>query len=536
MSSLFEAFLGAVRREASAPAILHRASDPSCTTYGTLLALAEGYATALAKRVPAGSLVPILAGKSADSIALSLACLASGRPFAWLNKRLRAPQIVEIAKNARAQLVVADAPALLTIGPAIRDNPILGAIQWIGIADGTRAGSEAALGQAIRLLPDHVKVPVLEPVAEDRGAPIDPLAPDAVACCLFTSGSTGRQKGVMVSDRDLAARARSEVDWFGLTRSDRLLSILPFSFDVGQNQLMSALAAGACLVIEESWLPVDLLKTIARDRVTGISGVPSVWRDLLASSLQLDRIGLHHSLRYVTISGGSLSVSEQERLQQRLEGVAIFKTYGQTETFRSASLRPEELALRPASVGRSYIGTRVLILREDGQPCLPNEVGEVVHVGLGTMLGYLGDGSNAEKIRDLPAELGGDRAVATGDYGFLDPDGYLFLKGRMDAMVKIAGNRVYPEEAADQLRALESVREAEVVAVTQEGADPRLIGFIVSDGTRDFTGESIRRLALSRLPAHMLPSEVLILPELPRLANGKIDRRALDELARKAEH
>jgi acyl-coenzyme A synthetase/AMP-(fatty) acid ligase len=531
-SPLFDAFRSAARRDPSAPAISHRTANPSSTTYGDLLALAEGYAAALAKRVPAGGLVPIFAGKSADSIALSLACLASGRPFAWLNKRLRAPQIADIAKNARAEVIAADASALLAIGPAMRDHPILAEIQWIGVADGTRAGSKEALERAIGLLPGLERVPILEPVEAERGGTIEPGAPGTVACCLFTSGSTGTQKGVMIGALDLADRARSEVAWFGLAPSDRLLSILPFSFDVGLNQLLSALVAGASLVIEESWLPADLLKAIARDRVTGVSGVPTVWRDLLASGLALDRGELHRSLRYVTISGGSLSLGEQEQLRERLAGVAIFKTYGQTETFRSASLRPEELALRPGSVGRAYGGARVLVLREDGTPCPANEVGEVVHVGLGTMLGYIGDVSGAEKIRALPEKLGGDRAVFTGDFGFLDDDGYLFLKGRMDAMVKIAGNRVYPEEAADQLRALAGVREAEVLAVIGEGSDPRLVGFVACDGAADSTGEQIRRLARERLPAHMLPSEVRILAALPRLANGKIDRRALDELAR----
>jgi acyl-CoA synthetase (AMP-forming)/AMP-acid ligase II len=546
VSRSFEAFLAAERRDGSAPAIVHHASDPRTTTYRALHELSSGYAAALADLVPDRSLLPILAGKSADSIALMLACLATGRPFAWLNKRLRAPQIADIAQTAAAQELIADASALLALGPAIREHPVLRAIRWIGIADGTRAGSAKALASAVQLLSDDIEVPVLAPASASGGAPIGANAPDAFACCLFTSGSTGRQKGVMIADGDLAARARSEVDWFGLTPRDRLLSILPFSFDVGLNQLLSALAAGACLVIEESWLPADVLKAIARDRVTGVSAVPSIWRDLLASPLPFDRAGDHESLRYVAVSGGSLSVGEQERLQQRLPGVAIFKTYGQTETFRSASLRPEELAQRPASVGRAYGGARVLVLREDGRRCAPDEVGEVVHVGLGTMLGYLDSASFAQraegerrpsgvhagKIRALPPELGGDRAVFTGDYGCLDADGYLFLKGRMDAMVKIAGNRVYPEEAADQLRALAGVREAEVVAVAREGGDPLLVAFVVSDGAHELTSESVRKLALARLPAHMLPSETQILPELPRLANGKIDRRALDELAR----
>ena len=156
-----------------------------------------------------------------------------------------------------------------------------------------------------------------------------------------------------------------------------------------------------------------------------------------------------------------------------------------------------------------------------------------MHVGLGAMLGYLGGPTDAEKIRALPAELGGERAIFTGDYGFLDADGYLFLKGRMDAMVKIAGNRVYPEEAADQLRALDGVREAEVLA--GRGGRRRPAPGRVRRARR--LARAHQRvgatLARSRLPAHMLPSETLVLPELPRLANGKIDRRALDELAQR---
>jgi acyl-coenzyme A synthetase/AMP-(fatty) acid ligase len=533
VSRAFEAFLAAERRVGSALAIIQESADPRTTSYTALRQLAAGYAAALTNLVPERSLMPLLAGKSADSIALSLACLATGRPFAWLNRRLRAPQIADIVEGAGARIAIADAPALLALAASIREHPVLRAIRWIGIADGTRAGCAKALATAVELLGNGVEVSVLVPTSAGTAAASGATAADAFACCLFTSGSTGRQKGVMVGDADLAARAQSEVDWFGLTPRDRLLSILPFSFDVGLNQLMSALVAGASIVIEESGLPRAVLRGGARDRVTGISAVPSIWRDLLASGLPIDRAGDHESLRYVAVSGGSLSVVEQEQLRERLPGVAIFKTYGQTETFRSASLRPEELALRPASVGRAYGGARVLVLDEQGRSCPPDQVGEVVHVGLGSMLGYLGGQLDAEKIRTLRVELGGERAIFTGDYGYLDRDGFLFLKGRMDAMVKIAGNRVYPDETADQLRALDGVREAEVLAVAGDGADPRLVAFVVSDGSRELTGDAVRTLARSRVPAHMLPSEALVLPALPRLANGKIDRRALAELAQR---
>lgn len=533
MSSFFRAFLERARHAPSLPAVIHSSASPGVTTYGELLALAEGYAVSLTTLTPRRTLVPVFAGKSADSIALSLGCLAAGRPFAWLNKRLRAPQIDEIVRATNTEFVVTDAPGLTALGPTIRTNPGLAKLRWLGLADRTRAGRADSLMRVMERLTQAVNARTISPIRDDHRVSLDGVDADALGCCLFTSGSTGRQKGVLVAEGDLSARAESEADWYGLGPGDRLLSILPFSFDVGLNQLMSALIAGACLVIEESWLPKDLVDTIAEQNVSGISGVPAVWRDLLASGLCLDRDGPHRSLRYLTISGGSLSVAEQGCLQDSVQGLAIFKTYGQTETFRSASLRPEELAERPGSVGRAYVGTRLLVLDDAAKACVPGQVGEVVHAGLGTMIGYLGELSSKEKVRTLPADLGGGRAVFTGDYGYLDDEGYLFLKGRRDAMVKIAGHRVYPEEVADQLRVLDGLREAEVIALPEDAADPQLVAFAVSSDGTVSTAAAVRRAAAQRLPAHMLPSDVVFLSKMPRLPNGKVDHLALDALARR---
>jgi acyl-CoA synthetase (AMP-forming)/AMP-acid ligase II len=161
--------------------------------------------------------------------------------------------------------------------------------------------------------------------------------------------------------------------------------------------------------------------------------------------------------------------------------------------------------------------------------CEPGQVGEIVHTGSGTMLGYLGGEGDADKLRCLPASLGGGRAVFTGDSGFLDTNDFLHLVGRRDSMIKIAGNRVYPEEATEQLRSIASVRDAEVVVDQHEGAEPRLVAFVVSAGSHPAPPEQIRRLAAERLPSYLVPAEVRVVASLPRLANGKIDRGRLRE-------
>jgi acyl-CoA synthetase (AMP-forming)/AMP-acid ligase II len=163
-----------------------------------------------------------------------------------------------------------------------------------------------------------------------------------------------------------------------------------------------------------------------------------------------------------------------------LQGAAVFKTYGQTEAFRLTSLRPDEYGLRPASVGRAFAGVQVHIAREDGSRAAPNETGEVVHTGLGTMLGYL-DGQDPErKLRENPWRDDAcphPTAVFTGDIGYLDEQGFLFLSGRRDDLLKIQGNRVYPNEIRNQIAELPEISAVEVVAVREEGK-ARLAAFL----------------------------------------------------------
>jgi acyl-coenzyme A synthetase/AMP-(fatty) acid ligase len=360
--------------------------------------------------------------------------------------------------------------------------------------------------------------------------------PDRAGCCLFTSGSTGTPKGVLVSAGDLEARAMAEARLFGLGPGEVLLSILPFSFDVGLNQLLSALTVGCTLVLLDSWLPADILKAVATTRVTGISAVPSIWQDMLHAGMRFDTDGAHRSLRYITISGGDLLPQQLERVAHLAPGCSVFKTYGQTETFRSTALRPEEFTVKRESVGRALENVRVYVLRDDGTPCSPHEVGEVVHTGLGTMTGYLDGEDPQRKLRPNPFFGEGDRrrfAVFTGDLGFLDEDGHLYLKGRRDAMLKVEGNRVYPQEIAKHIVGLEAVQEAEVVGIRDDGGRTMLVGFVVLARGVSTSARELRRALIDRLPSYMVPSHVVALEAIPRTASGKPDVPELQDRARR---
>ena len=530
-----------------APAVTQRLPDGQyvTTTYAALARKVRVYAELFADTTEPDQVIPLCLARGAECVAAMLGALVSGRAFCCVNPKLRLPQLETILTRLDAPIALVDGQGLLSLRGSWESGSPLLATQWYAVPGpaATRAAKrvleELSAQAAVVVMPEESLDPralsVLEPL------PSEGEEERAVGCCLFTSGSTGEPKGVLITRSDLAARARVEVEWLGVQADDVLLSLLPFSFDVGLNQLLSAMYAGAELVIIESWLPADILGTVAARGVTGIAGVPSIWADFMVHGRAFDTAEAHRSLRFFTISGGDLSEAQHAQVPVMAPGVQVFKTYGQTEAFRIASLRPEQYAARPGSVGRALPGGRVYVVREDGSLAEPNETGEVVHTGVGTMLAYLSGEEREAKLRWNPWHGEDDprpMAVFTGDFGHLDDEGFLFLAGRRDDLVKIQGNRVYPSEVKNLLTALPGVATAEVVAVTQ-AERTRLAAFVIAVEGETIDAETLRRQLQDRAPSYMLPEVLQVTDELPRTASGKPDRaslatKALEALAGKA--
>jgi acyl-CoA synthetase (AMP-forming)/AMP-acid ligase II len=500
------------------------------TSYSELAEAAHRFAQAFADNRCGARFIPLCLARSASCIAAMLGAIGAGKAFICLNQKMRLRQVSDILEAARASVALVDAAGLMTLRGELTEAPATARVQWWllrGPEFGAMHGKIAArLGELaiVELWAANVTEPnVPEPLL----LPDDPLR---VGCCLFTSGSTGKPKGVLISERDLTARAWAEAQWYQLHETDILLNILPFSFDVGLNQVLSAMFVGCSLVLLHSWLPADILDAVSQRQVTGISAVPSIWSDFLQANLRFDSRRQHASLRYITVSGGDLSREMLHRLPAMLDGVGIIKTYGQSETFRSSALLPPEFSHKRQSVGRAFVNVRVYIVREDGTLAEPHEVGEIVHTGMGVMLGYLDGDDPQHKLRPNPF-FGPDdeasHAVFTGDQGYLDEDGYLYLLGRRDEMLKVSGNRIYPREISDQLAAIDGVTEAEVVGVKLDDDDTHLVAFVVPESSRSLQPMLIRRELALRVPSFMLPEHVVVLPAMPRTANGKPDRQAL---------
>ncbi|MDY6992388.1 MAG: AMP-binding protein [Pseudomonadota bacterium] len=505
------------------------------TTFSELALMARYFASAFSQSVPDTTLIPMYLSKSAAGVAALIGAIGAGKGFIYLNKRLRAPQINKIVYDASAKLALIDSAGVMNLVTTLTSDAPIAHIHWWHLADQkTTSSYERALNEMRRLssiedwfFNEH----------KDEKIPVLKADPQRIGCCLFTSGSTGTPKGVLIAESDLQARAVAEIKWFGLSPDDVLLSVLPFSFDVGLNQLLSALTVGCPLVLLESWLPNDILNAVAQLKVTGISGVPALWLDMLKAQHYFDTNQKHASLRYLTVSGGDLSLQHLEQLLHLAPNVGIFKTYGQTEAFRASALRPHEFNIKRGSVGLPFEGVKIYVVREDGSLCNANEIGEIVHTGLGVMLGYLDDYDPEKKHRPNPYsnhQHHDTYAIFTGDLGYLDEEGYLFITGRRDSLLKIAGNRIYPKEIVNQLLQLNSVAEAEVIGIKTLEDDTRLFAFVVPVEDIAITPLKIRQQLRNILPAYMIPQEVIILNAIPRTASGKTDYPTLSKLVEKS--
>jgi acyl-CoA ligase (AMP-forming) (exosortase A-associated) len=488
--------------------------DPRLT-YAELLAASDSLASALRDAgISTGDRVANSLQKSWQSLVAMLGASRAGGAFVNLNPMLKAAQVGYIAADCGARVLIADTDRLQSIdaGSANVDAVF-------------HLGPPPSAWPASRDLATVLATP-------GRDQPVRLIEND-LATILYTSGSTGMPKGVAFSQRNLVVGAEIVADYLENTPDDRILSVLPFSFDYGLNQLTTAIHAGASLVVQRSQLPGDLLRSLRRHEITGVAGVPPVWALLLRNAKSLETEPLT-SLRYITNSGGRIPQANLDTLRRLLPDTRIFLMYGLTEAFRSTYLPPEQIERGSECIGKAIPNTEILVVK-DGRACEPGEVGELVHRGPTVALGYWGnEAATAARYRPNPLAppelLDVERVVYSGDLVRRDDDGYLYFVGRNDAMIKSGGFRISPEEVENLLIASGLVREACAFGAP----DPdEIVGQIViavislRDGAPEDALERIRGHVIGGGPAYMTPREINVVDELPHGATGKIDRPAI---------
>jgi acyl-CoA ligase (AMP-forming) (exosortase A-associated) len=351
---------------------------------------------------------------------------------------------------------------------------------------------------------------------------------------LYTSGSTGNPKGVVLSHRNMIAGARSVASYLHNSPNDRVLSVLPLSFDAGLSQLTTAFSVGAAVVLMDYLLPRDVIRAVVRYEITGLAAVPSLWNQLKALEWPVQAT---QSLRYITNTGGAMPVSTTRALQQLLPSTDIFLMYGLTEAFRSTYLSPDQVNIRPHSIGKAIPNARILVMNAQGRECAANEPGELVHCGVLVSLGYWNDpDATAKRFKPCPhaspeitsAEL----AVWSGDQVTKDEDGYLYFISRNDDMIKTSGYRVSPTEIEDIIHDSGLVSEAVAIGLPHAALGEAIL-LIVTPALGEQVDGSLKNAVLSccrrELPNFMVPVMIKVQDTLPHNTNGKIDRRLLSK-------
>jgi acyl-CoA ligase (AMP-forming) (exosortase A-associated) len=361
-----------------------------------------------------------------------------------------------------------------------------------------------------------------------KSLPPSDADPQSLAAILYTSGSTGMPKGVMLSHANLWLGAVSVAGYLKLAPEDRTLCVLPFSFDYGQNQLFSTWYAGGCVVPLDYLTPRDVVRSVERRNITTLAGVPPLWVQLAELEWPEEVAG---KLRRLTNSGGALTRPLVTKLRALFPNADLYPMYGLTEAFRSTYLSPSLVDSHPDSMGTAIPHAEILILRPDGSVTDDGEAGELVHCGPLVAQGYWHDPKRtAERFRPAPpASRYGGMAVWSGDTVRRDADGLLYFVGRDDAMIKSAGNRISPTEVEEAATGVEGVAEAVALGVPDERLGQAVLLLVRPVGAvdaADLAREVGARLK-SELPNFMQPREIRVLAAFPHNANGKIDRVAL---------
>ena len=510
-------------------------SGDASLTYGELDHAVQQFAAGLmALGVGRGERIAIYLDKRFETVVASFGAPAAGAVFVPVNPLLKAEQVAFILQDCKVRVLLTSPERLSLLGAALAECPDLRHVVTTG------ALAPEAVLQGLPPALAHTTWPQFMDSAPRVGHRVIDMD---MAAILYTSGSTGKPKGVVLSHRNMVAGAKSVASYLGNHAEDTLLAALPLSFDAGFSQLTTAFHSGARVVLLNYLMPRDVLKALEREQVTGLTAVPPLYIQLA----QLEwPAAINQHLRYFANTGGRMPRDTLGLLRQRVPRAQPFLMYGLTEAFRSTYLPPQEVDRRPDSIGKAIPNAEILVLRDDGTPCIPGEIGELVHRGALVGMGYWNDADKtAERYKLLASNAPGrepglqlpEYAVFSGDNVRMDDEGFLYFVGRRDEMIKSSGYRVSPTEVEEVLYGTGMLGECVAFGVEhpvigqaiQVIATPPANAPTLAGATEP--GLDVQALLAhcrAHMPAYRVPADVAVLPgPLPRNPNGKIDRKLL---------
>lgn len=498
-ASLVDLLLASVERDACKLA-LHRQRVK--WTYGDLARGAAAAASVMrALGLKPGDRVALLFRNSPEYVALLFGALAARLAVVPLNVQERAVMLAAQVRHSGARLVSGDPghPEWAALKAELKNDTAM-----LDVPAVDDDGSVAAFMRRFDASPAHA--------LESPGVTRDDLA-----MLLYTSGTTGRPKGVMLSHGNLIANTTAIIDYLQLGPEDIGLTVLPFHFSYGNSVLHMHLGSGATLLLEDSLaFPWAILQRLQNERVTGFSGVPSTYA-ILMSRAHLDEFDLS-AMRYLTQAGGAMSRAAIQRMRELVPSAKFYVMYGQTEaSARLTYLPPERLDDKPGSVGKPLRDLQIEVRDAGGRVLPPGQTGELCARGPSIMLGYWQD---EEATRSVVV----DGWLHTGDLAHTDEEGFLYIDGRAVEMIKVGSFRVSPLEVEEVLATLPAIAEMAVTSIPDEWLGQAVKAVLVlRDGTK-LTEREVKAHCNARLAAYKVPKVVEFVSRLPRTSSGKIQR------------
>ncbi|MBU0621595.1 MAG: acyl--CoA ligase [Gammaproteobacteria bacterium] len=485
-------------------------------SYGELDARSNALANSLVSGgVKRGDRVVIFADNTVETVVSFWAVLKANAVVSIVNPLTKSDKLSYLLGDCRPTAFITDAHIHSVFAEPTQACSHLRCMIVSGIIDDAIL---AALPHAIRW--------------DDALASGDRSAPPARSCIdidlaaiVYTSGSTGDPKGVMLTHRNMLTACTSISSYLELQEDEVILGVLPLAFDYGLYQMIMAFRTGARLVLERSFtFPAQILNLMVAEGVTGFPGVPTIF-SILAELKSLKDYDLS-KIRYVTNTAAALPVKHILMLKDIFPGARIYSMYGLTECKRCTYLPPKDIERKPSSVGIAIPNTEMWIVDEEGNKLGPDTVGQLVIRGATVMKGYWEKPeSTAKKLK--PGPLPGEQVLYTGDYCKMDEEGYLYFVGRMDDIIKSRGEKVAPKEVENMLMNIPGVKEAAVIGVPDDILGQAVKAFIVFEEGVTMPEKQLQKECQGRLENFMVPKYIVSVPSLPKTDTGKIKKTGL---------
>lgn len=453
--------------------------------------------------VRGGDGVAILARNHRWFLIANYACARVGARTILLNTEFSGPQIRDVSEREGARVIIYDDEYSDAVKMA---SPALGAIRALGTNPDSPEPSSST---------DETLAEMIERSSKDAA----PKATKKSAIIILTSGTTGTPKGANRHAPPTLAPIGGVLSAVPFKAGEVTALPSPMFHALGYLHATIAMTLGSTLVLHRRFAPAVVLSDVATHKVTAIVVVPVMLSRMLDALETMPTKPDLSNLRIIFVSGSQLGAELATRAMKDI-GPVVYNLYGSTEISFVSIARPQDLKKNPATVGPMIKGVKVKILDEHGSELPTGSVGRIFVGTFFPFEGYTG-GGNKEII---------DGLMSSGDVGYFDSDGLLYVSGRDDEMIVSGGENVFPAEVEDLISGHPEVIEATAIGVEDKDFGQRLRAFVVPKDGAALTEDAIKDYVRNHLARYKVPREVIFLAELPRNPTGKILKRELRQI------